>query len=100
MKLTTTLKHLFDKCCLDIAEPLTETENGNRYIPTFQNDLSKFLISEPICQHDGETISKEFVIQVILKYRTPSKMPSKWKHWPMLGRIADGLKVNVNCVNT
>jgi hypothetical protein len=77
MELTTTSEYLFDKCCLGITEPLTETENGNRYIPTFQNDLSKFLIPVPICQQNAETISKEFVIPVILKYRTPSTIPAK-----------------------
>jgi hypothetical protein len=44
----------------------------NRYIPTFQDDLSKYVVATPISQHDAETVARVFVLQVVLKYGTPS----------------------------
>lgn len=58
----------YDKCCLDIEGPLTETEN----VLTFQYCLSKFVIAVTICQQDTDTVSLEFVAQLILKYRIPA----------------------------
>jgi hypothetical protein len=40
MEITTTARHPFDKCALDIAGPMTETMSGNNYILTFQDNLS------------------------------------------------------------
>jgi hypothetical protein len=62
MEITTTARHTFGKCALDIVGPMTETMSGNKYIPTFQDHLSKFLVAIPIPQQDAETIAKEFVL--------------------------------------
>jgi hypothetical protein len=67
----TTAEFPFDKCCLDIVGPLPETENGNKYILTFQDDLSKYVIGIPIRQQDAEAIAREFVSHVILKHGAP-----------------------------
>ncbi|PNF17230.1 hypothetical protein B7P43_G05227 [Cryptotermes secundus] len=48
MEITTTTDHPFDKCCLVIVGPLLETEKGNKYILTFQDDLSKLVTMIPI----------------------------------------------------
>jgi hypothetical protein len=56
MEITTTANHPFDKCCLDIVGPLPETEKGNKYILTFQDDLSKLVTTIPIPQPDAKTI--------------------------------------------
>jgi transposase InsO family protein len=71
MEITTMAEHPFEKCCLDIVGPLPETERGNKYILTFQDDLSKYVIAVPIRQQDAETITREFVVHVILKHGTP-----------------------------
>ena len=54
---TTTAKSPFERCALDIVGPLTETTSGNRYILTFQDDLSKFLVAIPIPHQDAETVA-------------------------------------------
>jgi hypothetical protein len=43
----TTANQPFEKCCLDIVGPLPETKKGNKYILTFQDELSKFIIAVP-----------------------------------------------------
>ena len=119
MEITTTARHHFEKCALDIVGPLTETVSGNKYILTFQDDLSKFVIGIsilqqddlskfvigipilqqddlskfvigipipqqddlskfvigiPIPQQDAETIAKEFVLNVVLKFGAPAQI--------------------------
>jgi len=44
--------------------PTTETSKGNRYILTFQDDLTKFVVAEPIK-------AREFVRSVILRFGAP-----------------------------
>jgi hypothetical protein len=73
MEITTTDRHPFEKCALDIVDPLTETVSGNKCILTFQ-DMSKFIIGIPIPQQDAETIAKEFVLNVVLKFGVPAQI--------------------------
>jgi len=72
MEITSTANHPFDKCYLDIVGPLPPSAMGNRYILTFQDDLSKYVVATPIRQQDAETEARVFVSQVVLKYGTPS----------------------------
>ena len=72
MEITSTANHPFDKCYLDIVGPLLPLATGNRYILTFQDDLSKYVVATPIRQQDAETVARVFVSQVVLKYGTPS----------------------------
>jgi hypothetical protein len=71
MEITTTENHLFEKCSLDIVGPLPETNRGNKYILTFQDDLSKLVTAIPIPQQDANTAAREFVLNIILKMGTP-----------------------------
>ena len=72
MEITTTTGLPFERCSSDIVGPLPVTQKGNKYILTFQDDLSKYVIGVPIGQQDAETVAREFATQVILKYGTPS----------------------------
>jgi transposase InsO family protein len=74
MEITTTAKHPFERCALDIVGSLTETVSRNKYILTFQDELSKFVIGIPIPQQDAETIAKEFVLDVVLKFGAPAQI--------------------------
>jgi hypothetical protein len=56
MEITTTDRHPFERCALDIVGPLTET-SGSKYILAFHDDLSKFLLAMPVSQPDAETIA-------------------------------------------
>jgi hypothetical protein len=71
MEITTTAEVPFERCSLDILGPMPETEQGNRYILTFQDDLSKYVIAVPIRQQDAETVARGFVTHVVLKYGSP-----------------------------
>lgn len=70
MEITTTARKPFDKCALDIVGPTTETNRGNRYVLTFQDDLTKFVVAEPIPAQEAETVGREFVCSIILKFGT------------------------------
>jgi len=64
----------FEKCALDILGPLTVTTNGNRYLLTFQDNLTKFSKAIPIPNQEANTISKEFVTKIVLKHGIPEKI--------------------------
>jgi transposase InsO family protein len=74
MEITTTLRQPFERCCLDIVEPLTETQEGNKYLLTFQDELSKFLVAIPIPKQDAETVARKFIKHIILRVGTPRKL--------------------------
>ena len=74
MEITTTATRPFEKCSLDIVGPLTETQQGNRYVLTFQHELSKYLIVIPIARQDSETVAREFVKNIVLRVGTPDKV--------------------------
>jgi transposase InsO family protein len=70
MEITTTAEHPFEKCYLDVVGPLPVTQGSNKYIMTFQDDLSKYVIAKPIAQQDAETVARIFVEKVVLIYGT------------------------------
>jgi len=71
MEITTTAEQPFEKCYLDVVGPLSVTQGNNKYILTFQDDLSKYVIAMPITQQDAENVARTFVEKVILTYGTP-----------------------------
>lgn len=56
---------------LPVLTAATLTVKGNKYILTFQDDLSKYVLGVPIHQQDKETLVREFVLHIILKHGTP-----------------------------
>lgn len=46
-------------------------DKGNRYILTFQDDLTKFVVAEPIPMQDAETAARAFVRNIVLKFGIP-----------------------------
>ena len=71
MEITTTARRPFERCALDIVGPTDVTNKGNRYILTFQDDLTKFMAAIPIPTQDAETVAREFVQNIVLKYGIP-----------------------------
>jgi hypothetical protein len=71
LQITTTPDVVWEKCSLDIVGPLTTTADGNKYLLTFQDELSKFTLAIPIQQQDAGTIAKAFVEEVVFKFGTP-----------------------------
>lgn len=74
MEIMSMAKHPFQKCALDIVGPMTETVSGNKYILTFQDDLSKFLVAVPIHQQHAETVARKFVLEIALKFGAPAQI--------------------------
>jgi hypothetical protein len=71
MEITTTARNPFKRCALDIVGPTTVTNKGNRYILTLQDDLTKFVVAEPIPTQDAKIIAREFVHNIALKFGIP-----------------------------
>lgn len=61
MEITTTSENPFDKIYLDIVGPLPLTLNGNKYILTIQDDLTKFSYAYPCENHESVTIANNLV---------------------------------------
>ena len=53
---------------MDIVGPTPVTNKGNRYILTFRDDLTKFVVAEPIPMQDAEIVAREFVRNIVLKF--------------------------------
>jgi transposase InsO family protein len=56
---------------LPVLTATTLTLKGNKYILTFQDDLSKYVTGVLLHQQDKETVVREFVLHIILKHGTP-----------------------------
>jgi hypothetical protein len=72
MEITTTARNPFEKCALDIVGPTKVTNKGKRYIFTFQDDLTKFVVAEIIPTQDAEITAREFVHNIVLKFGIPA----------------------------
>lgn len=57
LQITTTAERPFEKCYLDVVGPLPVTLSGNKYVLTFQDDLSKYVVAIPIERQDAETVA-------------------------------------------
>lgn len=71
MVITNTPNSVFEACSIDIVGPWCETDQGHKYILTFQDSLSKFVVAVPVRSQDANTIARAFVEHVILKYGIP-----------------------------
>jgi transposase InsO family protein len=58
MVITSTSELPFDRIYLDLVGPLPMTENGNKYILTIQDDLTKFSYGFPIENQESLTVAK------------------------------------------
>lgn len=55
MIITDTPGSSFDKVAMDIVAPLPQTERGNNYIVTLQDQLTKFCMGIPLSDQTSET---------------------------------------------
>lgn len=61
MEITTTSERPFQRLALDVVGPLDLTENGNKFIITMQDDLTKYSYAVPVPNHEAKTIANELV---------------------------------------
>jgi len=71
LQITDTPDVVWEKCSMDIVGPLTPTLQDNKYLLTFQDELSKFTIAIPLRQQDAMTIARAFVEEIVLKFGIP-----------------------------
>lgn len=71
MEITTTSSKPFEKIFIDVVGPLPLTENGNKFILTLQDDLTKFSRAYAIPNHETETIAKKLVENFICTFGIP-----------------------------
>jgi len=62
---------VWQNCSMDIVGPLTQTNEGYKYLLTFRDELSKYTMPVPIQQQDAMTVVRVFVEQIILKFGIP-----------------------------
>lgn len=74
LKITTTAEKPFEQIFLDIVGPLPKTKNGNNYILTIQDDLTKTFIAKAIPEASAETTCKAFMEIGICVYGVPKKL--------------------------
>jgi len=61
----------FEKCALDIVGLLSITTSENKYLLTFQDDLTKFSKAIPIPNQEATTVAREFVTKIICEHCIP-----------------------------
>lgn len=71
MVITDTPGSAFDKVALDIVGPLPQTPQGNEYIVTMQDLLTKYSVGVPIKVANATTIADAFMKQFICRFGAP-----------------------------
>lgn len=74
MEVTTTAKKPFERIALDIVGPLPETMSGNKYLLTFQDDLTKYVEAMPLANQEADTVARAFVKHIILRHSSPESI--------------------------
>lgn len=76
MVISTTSSEPFEKLFLDVVGPLPRTKNGNAYILTMQDDLTKFSIAAPMANHEANTVAYYFVTSCVCIHGIPKSIVS------------------------
>lgn len=71
MVIVTPADYPFEKIYLDVVGPLPLTENGNKYILTIMDDLSRYMNGYPIPDQEATTVVHTFVTQILNHHKTP-----------------------------
>ena len=75
LEITSTSSRAFEKLAIDVVGPLPLTENGNKFIFTMQDDLTKFSYAVPIPNHEAKTIASKLT-KFITMFGIPKKILS------------------------
>lgn len=74
MQLSTELSRPFEQCALDIVGPLPISQNGNKYLLTFQDCFSRYAEAVPIKDQSAETIAREIATNIICRHGAPERL--------------------------
>lgn len=64
----------FELVSLDIVGPLPVSRNGNKYLLTFIDYLTRYCEAIPIPNQTAEVIAHEFVTKIITRYGVPKRL--------------------------
>lgn len=71
LEITDTQSEPWIKIALDLVGPLPLTEDGNRYLLTCQDNLTKYLIAVPLENQEASTVAEAFVTKICLTHGIP-----------------------------
>lgn len=71
MVITDTAQKPFEKVYLDIVGPLPISNSGNKYLLTFEDNLTKFMDCYPMPNQEANTVARIFYDEIISRYRIP-----------------------------
>ena len=74
MRITTTSTVPFQRIYLDIVGPLPISYTNNKYILTFQDDLTKYSEAIPICNNETKTVAETFVTNIVCRHGIPKSI--------------------------
>ncbi|VVC31040.1 Ribonuclease H-like domain,Integrase, catalytic core,Macro domain, partial [Cinara cedri] len=74
MVIMTTASRPFEKIFMDILGPLPKSYNGNVFILTLQDDLSKFAWAASMANHEASTVAFHFVNQFVCLHGLPQNL--------------------------
>ncbi|KAG5870103.1 hypothetical protein JTB14_004853 [Gonioctena quinquepunctata] len=70
MEITTTSEKPFQSLAIDVVGPLSMTFNGNKFIITMQDELTKFSFTKATPNHEAETVANS-LLEFITIYGIP-----------------------------
>lgn len=77
MQISSTATQSMETIYTDVVGPINPiTRNGNNYIITFLDDLTKYVVAVPVPRHDAETYAQVLVECIILVFGTPRNLVS------------------------
>lgn len=74
MKITSTASRPYETVWMDIVGPFDESIYGNKYVITFQDDLTKFVNAVPLTNYTSFTCAEAFVNEIICVHGTPENI--------------------------
>ncbi|KAG5885895.1 hypothetical protein JTB14_012142 [Gonioctena quinquepunctata] len=75
MEITTTSEKPFQSLAIDVVGPLSMTFNGNKFIITMQDELTKFSFTKATPNHEAETVANS-LLEFITIYGIPESILS------------------------
>lgn len=64
----------FDRVYVDIVGPLPESENGNKYILTMMDDLTRYVDFAPLVNQEASSVANVLFEQIFSRYTIPKQI--------------------------
>ena len=71
MAITDTPHRSFEKIAMDIVGPYPKTKNGNEYVLTIQDNLTKYMVMIPLENMTAESVANAFIKRYISYFACP-----------------------------